>query len=245
MFCPCPGMQSAAAGCVLQKFEDIFNWTPGITLKSLWTAWNQKFIWDIFKSGVAFSAHRGEWEAGSCSGGLIWCARLRVCVWVHVCEDVFVCPCKHVCLYVFMYACVCLCLWTCVYSCTTNCCLLICIELRCISSCKFCNEPGFPKPCNANTTSLVRLDCVGHYVSYVRSLTHTPPDSLRASWTNLEACLVVQHSKFTRLLLIVNISVLTSAVTSFDLKVLFSSEVCKHKNCKKPSVLIIDMKKIR
>ena len=35
MFCPCPGMQSAAAHCVPQKFEDIFNWTPGITLKSL------------------------------------------------------------------------------------------------------------------------------------------------------------------------------------------------------------------
>lgn len=92
-------MQLTAACFVLQKFKDIFNWTRGKTLKSLWTVQNQKFIWDIFKSGVAVSAHRGEREAGSCSEGLIWQVRSCVCVCVHASMYV-------VNMHVFVFVCV-------------------------------------------------------------------------------------------------------------------------------------------
>lgn len=72
--------------------------TPEITLKSLWTWWNQKFIWDIFKSRVALCAHEGGWESGSRQEGVDL-------------KSPFVCVC------VFASVCVFMCLWTCICSC--------------------------------------------------------------------------------------------------------------------------------
>lgn len=107
--------------------------TPGIRLKSLWTVWNQKFIWDVFKSSHLSSEGRvrGRRLFG---GGLIWLVHL--CVYVRM----FLC----------VYACM-LCLVLCMcLSLSVNTCFLmhhklfsICIEL--ISSCQLWKEPRFPE----------------------------------------------------------------------------------------------------
>lgn len=82
-----------------KSLKTFFNWTPGITLKSLWSAWNQKFIWDIFKSGEASAAHRGAERSDLM---------------------VFACSCNHVC--VIMLSCMCLpASMNVLYWCTANC----------------------------------------------------------------------------------------------------------------------------
>lgn len=91
--CPVAAMQSTAARCVLQKFEDIFNWTPGIRLKSLWTACNQKFIWDIFKRSH-LSSKESEQQAvvqGAWFDSFI-CAYVRMFVCFRACM-VLLCTC--------------------------------------------------------------------------------------------------------------------------------------------------------
>lgn len=59
--------------------------TPGIRLKSLWTVWNQKFIWDVFKSSHLSSQGRVRGRRLFGGGGLIWLVHLWVYVRMFLC----------------------------------------------------------------------------------------------------------------------------------------------------------------
>lgn len=103
-------MQSTAARCAPQRFEDIFNWNTRNKIKVAFELCGIKNSSERYLR-VAISAHRGEWEAGSCSGGFdltgpFVCMWGCFCVSMHACMFIIMHVFVFVCEHVFPHACI-------------------------------------------------------------------------------------------------------------------------------------------
>lgn len=95
MFCPCHAVNCSSL-CTAKVWRHFLIGTPGIRLKSLWTVWNQKFIWDIFKSSHLSSQGRvrGRQLLKYDLTGPFVCMWGCFCVSMHVCTVcVLLCMC--------------------------------------------------------------------------------------------------------------------------------------------------------